>query len=133
MKFLSICALSVALMFSTLSCTNNHLISDAAERAVVQADFDQRAATWNQGDLFKVFEQEMSEQQREALTFLYAYMPLGDITDYSGEFFLENIDYSLEKLPLPPIFPENTSGMLTLIPGQFDTDGFFIAKLRRKL
>ena len=96
MKFLSICALSVALMFSTLSCTSNHLISDEAERATVQADFDKRAALWNQGELFKVFEQEMSEQQREALTFLYAYMPLGDITDYSGEFFLENIDYSLK-------------------------------------
>ena len=109
MKFLSICALSVALMFSTLSCTNNHLISDEAERAVVQADFDQRAATWNQGDLFKVFEQEMSEQQREALTFLYAYMPLGDITDYSGEFFLENIDYSLkakEEMPWGKLIPE---------------------------
>ena len=45
MKFLSICALSVALMLSTLSCTNNHLISGEAERAVVQADFDQRAAS----------------------------------------------------------------------------------------
>ena len=52
MKFLSICALSVALMFSTLSCTNNHLISDEAERALVQSDFDKRAAEWNQGDLF---------------------------------------------------------------------------------
>ena len=109
MKFLSICALGVALMLSTLSCTNNHLISDEAERAVVQADFDQRAASWNQGDLFKVFEQEMSEQQREALTFLYAYMPLGDITDYSGEFFLENIDYSLkakEEMPWGKLIPE---------------------------
>ena len=36
MKFLSICAMSLALMFATLSCTNNHLISDEAERAVVQ-------------------------------------------------------------------------------------------------
>ena len=109
MKFLSICALSVALMFSTLSCTSNHLISDEAERAVVQADFDNRAASWNQGDLFKVFEQELSDQQREALTFLYAYMPLGDITDYSGEFFLENIDYSLkakEEMPWGKLIPE---------------------------
>ena len=109
MKFLSICALSVALMFSTLSCTSNHLISDEAERAAVQSDFDKRAATWNQGDLFKVFEQEMSDQQREALTFLYAYMPLGDITDYSGEFFLENIDYSLkakEEMPWGKLIPE---------------------------
>ena len=96
MKFLSICALSVTLMLSTLSCTNNHLISDEAERAVVQADFDKRVASWNQGNLFEVFGQELSEQQREALTFLYAYMPLGDITDYSGEFFLENIDYTFK-------------------------------------
>ena len=109
MKFLSICAMSVALMLATLSCTNSHLISDEAERATVQADFDKRAASWNQGDLFKVFEQEMSDQQREALTFLYAYMPLGDITDYSGEFFLENIDYSLkakEEMPWGKLIPE---------------------------
>ena len=109
MKFLSICALSVALMFSTLSCTSNHLISDEAERALVQSDFDNRAASLNQGDLFKVFEQEMSDQQREALTFLYAYMPLGDITDYSGEFFLENIDYTLkakEEMPWGKLIPE---------------------------
>ena len=109
MKFLSICAMSVALMLATLSCTSNHLISDEAERAAVQADFDKRAESWNQGDLFKVFEQEMSDQQREALTFLYAYMPLGDITDYSGEFFLENIDYSLkakEEMPWGKLIPE---------------------------
>jgi len=109
MKFLSICALSVALMFSTLSCTSNHLISDEAERALVQSDFDNRAASLNQGDLFKVFEQEMSDQQREALTFLYAYMPLGDITDYSGKFFLENIDYTLkakEEMPWGKLIPE---------------------------
>ena len=109
MKFLSICALGVALMFSTLSCTSKHLISDEAERALVQSDFDKRAASWNQGDLFKVFEQEMTDQQREALTFLYAYMPLGDITDYSGEFFLENIDYTLkakEEMPWGKLIPE---------------------------
>ena len=109
MKFLSICAMSVVLMFSALSCTNNHLISDEAERALVQSDFDKRAAEWNQGDLFKVFGQELTEQQREALTFLYAYMPLGDITDYTGEFFLENIDYTLkakQEMPWGKLIPE---------------------------
>ena len=109
MKFLSICAMSVVLMFSTLSCTNNHLISDEAERALIQSDFEKRTAEWNQGDLFKVFGQELTEQQREALTFLYAYMPLGDITDYTGEFFLENIDYTLkakEEMPWGKLIPE---------------------------
>mgnify|MGYP004648439061 FL=1 len=48
--------------------------------------------------------------------------------------FLEaHPDFFLEKLNLPEIFPENDTGMLTLYPGQWDTDGFFIARLRRKL
>ena len=47
-------------------------------------------------------------------------------------FLEENPDFSLEKLPLPAPLPENESGMFALVPGEFDTDGFFIAKLRRK-
>ena len=41
-------------------------------------------------------------------------------------------DFYLEKLTLPSVVPENTTGMLTLIPGQYDTDGFFICRMRRK-
>ena len=41
-------------------------------------------------------------------------------------------EFSLEPLPLPGIFPKNETGMLTLIPGEYDTDGFFICRLRRK-
>ncbi len=48
-------------------------------------------------------------------------------------FLAEHPDFSLEPLPLPPQLPSNTTGMLTLIPGQYDTDGFFISRLRRKL
>ena len=48
-------------------------------------------------------------------------------------FLKEDADFSLEKLPLPAVFPENESGMLSLIPGQYDTDGFFICRLRKKL
>ena len=47
-------------------------------------------------------------------------------------FLKEDSQFRLEKLPLPAAFPENTSGMLALVPGEYDTDGFFIAKLRRK-
>ena len=47
-------------------------------------------------------------------------------------FLQENPGFSLEKLPLPSVFPENETGMLALVPGQYDTDGFFIARLRRK-
>lgn len=41
-------------------------------------------------------------------------------------------DFSLEPLPLPPILPKN-EGMVALLPGKYDTDGFFISRMRRKL
>ncbi|MBE6920688.1 MAG: 16S rRNA (cytosine(967)-C(5))-methyltransferase RsmB [Ruminococcaceae bacterium] len=47
-------------------------------------------------------------------------------------FLKHRSDFALEPLELPPVFPGNTTGMLTLVPGEYDTDGFFIAKLRRK-
>ncbi len=47
-------------------------------------------------------------------------------------FLSKNDEFTLEPLALPGVFPENTTGMLTLIPGQYDTDGFFISRLRRK-
>ncbi len=40
-------------------------------------------------------------------------------------------DFTLEPLPLPTAFPKNESGMLALVPGEYDTDGFFICRLRR--
>ncbi len=49
------------------------------------------------------------------------------------KFLKQNPEFYTEKLTLPDSFPENTSGMLTLVPGQYDTDGFFICRLRRKL
>ncbi len=49
------------------------------------------------------------------------------------EAFLErHPNFCLEPLPLPAPFPKNESGMLALVPGEYDTDGFFIARLRRK-
>ena len=47
-------------------------------------------------------------------------------------FLAENKDFYTEALPLPERFGANETGMLTLIPGQHDTDGFFICRLRRK-
>ena len=41
-------------------------------------------------------DQLASEEEREALRFLYAYMPLADITDYPLEFHLQNVRASFE-------------------------------------
>lgn len=48
-------------------------------------------------------------------------------------FLANNADFATEPLPLKEPFSENTTGMLTLVPGEYDTDGFFICRLRRKV
>lgn len=52
--------------------------------------------------------------------------------DVVNAFLTRHGDFLTEPLPLPDVFPKNDTGMLTLIPGQYDTDGFFICRLRRK-
>ncbi len=49
------------------------------------------------------------------------------------KFLASDPEFTLEPLKLPGVFPVNTTGMLTLVPGEYETDGFFIARLRRKL
>ena len=50
-----------------------------------------------------------------------------------ASFLNDHPEFHLEPLPLPAPFPENESGMQALIPGEYDTDGFFISRLRREL
>ena len=47
-------------------------------------------------------------------------------------FLAENEQFCTEPLPLPQVFPKNEAGYLALVPGEYDTDGFFICRLRRK-
>ncbi|MBQ9148693.1 MAG: 16S rRNA (cytosine(967)-C(5))-methyltransferase RsmB [Oscillospiraceae bacterium] len=53
--------------------------------------------------------------------------------DVVNTFLSENHEFYLESLALPAPFPKNENGMLTLVPGEYDTDGFFISRLRRKV
>ena len=48
------------------------------------------------------------------------------------KFLKQNPDFYTEILPLPNNFPKNDTGMLALVPGENDTDGFFICRLRRE-
>lgn len=84
-------------------CDNHvHFISDEVVRARIINDFRDKQAVLPQGNLFAVLDQPLPPAEKEALTFLYAYMPIGDITDYSSEFYLENIRYSFKaKAEMP--------------------------------
>ena len=52
--------------------------------------------------------------------------------DVVNAFLAKHEDFHTEPLELPEVFPKNETGMLTLIPGEYDTDGFFMCRLRRK-
>lgn len=82
-----------------LSCTNQeHFIKDQDYLNTVKSDFEKvRSESSNrQNELFDVFNQDLSLKEQEALMFLYAYMPLNDLADYDGEFFLSNVRLALK-------------------------------------
>jgi transglutaminase-like putative cysteine protease len=78
-------------------CSDNHLINNSQYRAITENAFNQRKhlAINRDSVLFSVFNKDLSIKQSEALKFLYAFMPLSDLADYKGEFFLANVDMSL--------------------------------------
>ena len=73
------------------ACSDSHFITDASYRQRVEQDFQQKEASLPQGDLFALFDTDLTTYEREALEFLYAYMPVADIADYSGKFHLMNV------------------------------------------
>ena len=98
-------------LFVLASCSQQaHFITDDAYRAEVEKDFQTKQQELPNGDLFAVFNETMTPEEKEALTFLYAYMPIGDITDYSGNFYLENIRSSFQarsEMPWGKVIPED--------------------------
>ncbi len=74
-----------------LSCTQ-HFISSYSLREGVHEDYVARSEAF--GGAFAPYmavPQEASSAEREAMEFLYAYMPSADVMDYPAEFFLENV------------------------------------------
>lgn len=85
-----------SLLFPT--CTGKkHFISDSSYRSQVEKQFEKRRkmAHLREDVLFGVFNNTLTTEQEEALKFLYAYMPLSDLADYTGEYYLEQVNLSL--------------------------------------
>ena len=79
-------------------CSGNHLINNKEYRSKVESSFKEREhlAQNRKDKLFNVFGSGLSLQQEEALKFLFAYMPLSDLADYNGDFFLANANIALK-------------------------------------
>ena len=82
------------------ACSDQHLINDKVYRKLVESSFNERKelAAGRADQLFSVFSHSLSGRQKEALEFLYAFMPLSDLADYNGDFFLANADVALRTL-----------------------------------
>ena len=109
-QFIPLC-LGLCLAFLVCACGgNSHFITDESYRARVEQDFAQKKSLIPNDELFAVFDTELTTYEREALEFLYAYMPLPDIADFPGEFHLANVRASLraaEEMPWGKMIPED--------------------------
>lgn len=100
------------LIFIITGCkqtTSSHFISDEDYRNQVEQTFNTKITSFSDTTLFSIFTQNMSGQEREAMMFLYAYMPIGDIADYTGDFYLENVRSSFrtqQEMPWGKDIPE---------------------------
>lgn len=75
------------------SCNREkHFITDGEYRAQVHEDFlkRQELAKGRAAQLFGVMD-TICVAEKEALEFLYAYMPFSDLADYDGEFYLNQV------------------------------------------
>jgi transglutaminase-like putative cysteine protease len=84
-------------MTLTCCCTGKHLINNKEYLSIIEKSFNERKklADNRKDALFSVFDEDLSQEQTEALKFLYAFMPLSDLADYNGDFFLANINMAL--------------------------------------
>lgn len=92
------------------SCNGGHFITDDSYRKEVEKDFQSKQQKLDKGDLFTVFNQQLTTEEKEALMFLYAYMPVGDLTDYDGSLYLDNVRSSFEarkEMPWGDSIPED--------------------------
>jgi hypothetical protein len=91
--------LFLVFFFVSVSCRQQHLINDPAYLEQVKQDFAQaeELASARGEVLFSVFDGDLTPAEREGMMFLYAYMPLNDLADYDGRFFLEQVRYALRS------------------------------------
>ncbi len=91
--------LIILTFFFAAGCSEQQLITDKEYHGTVESVFaeKQRLASNRKEELFEVFNRDLTASQTEALKFLFAFMPLSDLADYSGEFFLANTDVAIRS------------------------------------
>lgn len=94
--------ISIVLLLSSCSHDKKHFISDEQQRNKIEQDYINRKNKLPSNCAIHNIDKNIPLQEEEALKFLYAYMPLSDITDYSSTFFHDNVKTSfIAKAEMP--------------------------------
>lgn len=100
----------ISILMVIFGCdSEEHFITDSQQRQAVMEDLERKRGVMKEGDLFQILDEPMSLKEKEALQFLYAYMPLGDITDYPGSYYKANVEMAFrakEEMPWGKDIPE---------------------------
>ncbi len=88
----------IQILLASCSSQVTHLEQDADKSLKTHQLFlKQKQLAHNRADeLFSVFDKDITEHEREALEFLYAYMPLSDLANYDQDFFLKQVQYAFK-------------------------------------
>ncbi|MBP5541486.1 MAG: transglutaminase domain-containing protein [Bacteroidales bacterium] len=107
--------LAVMALCLTACHRDPHFITDRNYRNEVQKDFETRSEALGLEGLCL---DTLSRAEREAMQFLYAYMPYSDLADYAPEFFLQQVRYAFkarEEMPWGKEVPEDVFRHFVLV------------------
>ena len=111
MKFQLKSVLLIALLLSGSRATNAQLIRNKTTLDHMQQMLAQQKhiASARNKNLFRILDQKITPEEKQALEYLYAYMPLSDLADYDGDFFLAQMRSTLksrDEMPWGKLVPE---------------------------
>ena len=112
LRYLVLAGLALVLLAGCNGGRKAHFMKDKAYREAVYADYEARmAANFGalepfthlmlpqpptsslliQKDVAAPYDSTLTREEREAMAFLYAYMPLADVVDYTADYYLEQV------------------------------------------
>lgn len=96
-EHIKVVALLLLLLVSGINI-KAQLIKDSKTLADMHMMFQkqQLLAEGRSRQLFDVFKDQLMADEKQALEYLYAYMPLSDLADYNGEFYLKQVKSALK-------------------------------------
>ena len=110
-KKISLVVAAILIGCMMAGCGKKHFISDRTYRAQVHEDYQSRTKlAERRSEVLFAGMDSLCVKEREAMEFLYAYMPYSDLADYDFLFFLKQVRYAFkaqQEMPWGKQVPED--------------------------